>query len=110
MIQAWASEPFGVAPQSAEAPAKPTMPMYTMRRGPMTSASRPPRAKVAASASRYAFTTHCEPAWVSDSSDWMFGDAIATIVWSMNVMATAKSMAARARFFIRDDGCPAPSR
>ena len=28
----------------------------------------------------------------------MFGLAIATIVWSMNVIATANSMAARARF------------
>ena len=52
MIQASASEPFGVAPHRPDEAAKPTIPMVTIRREPITSASRPPRAKVAASASR----------------------------------------------------------
>ena len=42
--------------------------------------------------------THCEPVADSDSSRWMFGIAIATIVWSMNVIATANTIAARTRF------------
>ncbi|BEP15334.1 hypothetical protein acdb102_36450 [Acidothermaceae bacterium B102] len=43
-------------------------------------------------------TTHCEPPRLNDSSDWMFGEAMATIVWSMNVMATAKSIAVSATY------------
>jgi hypothetical protein len=35
----------------------------------------------------------------------MLGEAMATIVWSMNVMATAKSLAMSARFF---DALPEP--
>ena len=35
---------------------------------------------------------HCIPVSVSPSSRWMFGAAIETIVWSMNVIATAKIM------------------
>ncbi len=50
MIQASANEPFGVKPHSAEAPAKPMMPISTTRLEPRTSASRPPSAKPAASA------------------------------------------------------------
>jgi hypothetical protein len=34
----------------------------------------------------------------------MLGEAIATIVWSMNVIATANIMATRARFFLDRDG------
>ena len=48
------------------------------------------------------------PPRLSDSSGWMFGAAIATIVWSMNVIATANIIAASARFFDprrRLDGC-----
>ena len=52
MIQASAKLPSGVALQSAEATAKVTMPSVTMRRLPKVSPSRPPSAKVAASASR----------------------------------------------------------
>ena len=50
MIHASAYDPFGVNPQSAEAPAKPTMPTRTTRLEPRTSASRPPSANPAASA------------------------------------------------------------
>jgi hypothetical protein len=39
----------------------------------------------------------------------MFGEAIATMVWSMNVIATANIMAASARFFLaRNAPVPAP--
>ena len=41
---------------------------------------------------------HCAPVAESDSSLWMLGIAIATIVWSMNVIATAKTIAASTRF------------
>ena len=44
--------PSGVAPHSAEAIAKPTTPIITMRRWPSTSPSRPPNANSADSASR----------------------------------------------------------
>jgi hypothetical protein len=39
------------------------------------------------------------------SSRWIFGAAIDTIVWSMNVIATAKIIAAR----IRLRGCAPPA-
>jgi hypothetical protein len=44
--------PFGVRPQSNDAPAKMTIPIVTILRCPSVSASRPPYAKNAASASR----------------------------------------------------------
>ena len=47
-----ASAPVGVAPQSAEAVAKPTTPTSTIRRCPSTSESLPPKANSADSASR----------------------------------------------------------
>ena len=50
MIQASAKDPLGVNPHSAEAPAKPMMPINTTRLEPQTSASRPPSANPAASA------------------------------------------------------------
>src|ERR1700751_4003038 len=42
--------------------------------------------------------THCVPVADSDSSLWIFGIAMATIVWSMNVIATANTIAASTRF------------
>ena len=39
-------------------------------------------------------TTHWTPVDVRPSSRWMFGTAMETIVWSMNVIATAKIIAA----------------
>ncbi len=48
--------------------------------------------------------THCEPVADSDSSFWMFGTAMATIVWSMNVIATAKTIAASTRFLFGASG------
>ena len=62
---------------------------------PTVSARRPPKAKNAASVSRYALTAHCTPVLVSPSSFWISGTAIETMVWSMNVIATAKIIAAR---------------
>ncbi len=44
-------------------------------------------------------TTHCAPARLNARCAWMFGDAIATMVWSMNVIATANSIAASASHF-----------
>jgi hypothetical protein len=44
---------------------------------------------------------HWIPVLVSPSSRWMFGAAIETIVWSMNIIATAKIIAARTRFLDR---------
>src|SRR5262245_55765105 len=38
------------------------------------------------------------PVLVRPSSRWMFGAAIETIVWSMNIIATAKIIAASTRF------------
>ena len=40
---------------------------------------------------------HCMPLLVRPRSAWILGAAIATIVWSMNVIATAKIMAVRIR-------------
>ena len=44
---------------------------------------------------------HCMPVLVKPSSVWMWGAAIATIVWSMKVIDTAKIIAARTRFLDR---------
>ena len=41
--------------------------------------------------------THCTPPRVSASSSWMRGLAMETMVWSMNVMATANNIAINAR-------------
>ena len=41
---------------------------------------------------------HCDPVADSDRSRWRSGMAMATIVWSMNVIATAKTIAASTRF------------
>ena len=43
---------------------------------------------------------HWAPVAVSDRSFCRLGIAIATIVWSMNVMATAKTIAASTRFLL----------
>lgn len=80
MIQGSARSPVGVAPQSAEAVAKPITPMMTMRRCPAMSASRPPKANSADSDSRYPLTTHCTPVEESDRSFCNSGTAMATIV------------------------------
>src|SRR4051812_48795835 len=45
--------------------------------------------------------THCTPLRLRSSSCWMFGLAMATMVWSMKVMATAKSIAVSARPLLR---------
>ena len=44
--------------------------------------------------------THCEPVAESDSPLWIFGIAIATIVWSTNIIATAKIIAVRTRYLL----------
>jgi hypothetical protein len=41
--------------------------------------------------------THCSPVEVSDSSRWIVGAAIETIVWSIDIIATAKIIAVRTR-------------
>ena len=51
-IQASARLPFGVSPHMAEAAAKTMTPSTTILRWPTVSASRPPKAKSAASDSR----------------------------------------------------------
>ena len=52
MIHASARLPFGVSPQSVDAPANMITPIVTILRGPIVSASLPPRANSAARASR----------------------------------------------------------
>ncbi len=52
IIQASARSPVGVAPQSADAVAKPVTPTMTIVLCPAMSASRPPKANSAESASR----------------------------------------------------------
>ena len=105
-IHASARLPFGVSPHSADAPANTATPRITIRLWPTVSASRPPKAKSAASERRYALTAHCTPVLVRSSSFWMFGTAIETIVWSMNVIDTAKIIAARIRFRDRPPTSP----
>ena len=96
-IQASARLPVGVSPHSADAPANTMTPRMTIFLCPTVSARRPPKAKNAASVSRYALTAHCTPVLDSPSSFWISGTAIETMVWSMNVIATAKIIAARIR-------------
>ncbi|MGD9986079.1 hypothetical protein [Pseudonocardia sp.] len=54
-------------------------------------------------------TTQVTPLLVRPSSDWMFGAAIATIVWSMNVIATANIIAVSASHFDRAASLPGPA-
>ena len=95
-----------MSPHAAEAIAKPVTPTSTIRFRPSTSPSFPPNANSADSASRYPLITHCVPVGDSDSCFWMFGIAIATIVWSMNVIATANTIAASTRFLFVVIGSP----
>ena len=46
---------------------------------------------------------HCTPVGESERSFWRSGAAIATIVWSMKVIATAKIIAARTRPLLTGD-------
>src|SRR5690349_17416994 len=48
--------------------------------------------------------THCTAEEDSDSWPWMLGTAIETIVWSMNVIATANTIAVSARYFDPEAG------
>jgi hypothetical protein len=41
---------------------------------------------------------HCTPVLERPSSLWICGAAMDTMVWSMNVIATAKIIAARTKF------------
>jgi len=50
--------------------------------------------------------THCEPASDSPTPRWMYGTAIATIVWSTNIIATAKIIAVRTRYVLRAAAAP----
>jgi hypothetical protein len=93
-----APDPVGVAPQRAEATAKTITPITTMRRWPAMSARRPPKAKSAESANRYPLMIHWVPVAVRWMSFCSVGIAIATIVWSMKVIETAKIIAARINF------------
>ena len=80
------------------------MPSTTILLCPIVSASQPPKAKSAASESRYALTAHCTPVLERPSFRWISGTAIDTIVWSMNVIDTATIIAARMRFRGRATG------
>ena len=42
--------------------------------------------------------THWSPVEVSASSRWIVGAAIETIVWSIDIIATAKIIAVRTRY------------
>ncbi len=95
--QVSAAPDSGVAPQSAEAVAKIPMPIMTIRRWPAMSAIRPPKANSAASASMYPLITHWTPVSERLRSFCRTGVAIETIVWSMNVIDTAKIIAMSAR-------------
>ena len=46
---------------------------------------------------------HCTPVAESERSSWRSGAAIATIVWSMKVIATAKIIAASTRLLLAGD-------
>ena len=69
-------------------------------------ASRPPNANNAASVSRYALIAHWIPLDDRPRSCWIVGAAIATMVWSMNVIATAKIIAVKTRLRDRTPALP----
>jgi len=50
--------------------------------------------------------THYEPVAVSERPCWIVGEAIATIVWSTNIIATAKIIAVRTRYLLRAAAAP----
>lgn len=96
IIHVSAYDVAGVAPHSPDETAKPMIPTSTTSREPNTSAMRPPSAKPAANARMYALIIQVTPLAVRDSSLCTWGAAIATIVWSMKVIATANIIAVRA--------------
>src|SRR6516165_10295949 len=70
------------APPSADAAAKPTRPMISIRRRPTRSDIRPPSSSSPPKASEYAVTTHCRSALENPSDAWADGSAMFTIVAS----------------------------
>src|SRR5215471_18124082 len=77
------------APPSAEAAAKPTSPMISIRRRPTRSDSRPPSSRRPPKASEYAVTTHCRSALENPRSCWAEGSAMFTIVASRTTISWA---------------------
>src|ERR671922_98510 len=75
-------------PQAAEASAKSEIPTISTATLLNMSASRPPTATSAASASRYALTTHCSSVCVRSSSRWIDGNAKLTNVASSILSAS----------------------
>src|SRR5215468_11156099 len=77
------------APPSADAAAKPTRPMISIRRRPSRSDSRPPSSNNPPKASEYAVTTHCRSALENPSACWAEGSAMVTIVASSTTISWA---------------------
>jgi len=77
------------APPSADAAAKPTRPMISIRRRPTRSDSRPPSSSSPPKASEYAVTTHCRSATLKPRSRWAEGSAMFTIVASSTTISCA---------------------
>src|SRR5919109_334221 len=82
-------------PQAADASAKSEIPTISTATLLNMSASRPPTATSAASASRYALTTHCSSVCVRSSSRWIDGSATLTTVASSIIIASVPVIAAR---------------
>src|SRR5262249_53919880 len=74
---------------SADAAAKPTSPMISIRRLPNRSDSRPPSSSRLPNASEYAVTTHCRSALEKFRALWAEGSAIFTIVASRTTISCA---------------------
>ncbi len=83
------------APPSAEAAAKPSRPMISIRRWPTRSDSRPPSSSSPPKASEYAVTTHCRSALENASARWAEGSAMFTIVASRTTISWASPTTAR---------------
>src|SRR5215469_1239312 len=83
------------APPSADAAAKPTRPMISIRLRPTRSDSRPPSSSNPPKASEYAVTTHCRSALENPSALWAEGSAIVTIVASSTTISWASPTTAR---------------
>src|ERR1700753_2214405 len=83
--QASAPEPVGVAPQRAEAVEKQIVGMNTLRRAAAMYAST--------ASDAYSPPAPLLSEWWT--SPWIVGSEMATIVWSMKVIDTAKIIAAR---------------
>ena len=100
MIQVSAIAPFGVRPQAAEAMREAGHADQHHAPAPEHVAELSPEREQRRERKQVAVDHPLRPGRGERQLLWIFGMAIATIVWSMNVIATANTIAASTRFLL----------